>query len=71
MSRHAKGLLMSRKKADGRRFDPEKYQLDFCHEYRGLGETFNKESSKEVCQVCGGFGLIEEQESGFEGEVGT
>jgi hypothetical protein len=28
--------------------------MNFCHEYKGLGKTFNKEDSKEVCQVCEG-----------------
>jgi hypothetical protein len=45
---------MSRKKADDRRFNPEKYQTNFCHECHGLGKTFNKENSKEVCKVYGG-----------------
>lgn len=57
---------MSKKKADDRRFNPAKYHMNFCHEYQGLGKTFNKEDSKEICQVCGGFGLTKEQESGFE-----
>ena len=55
---------MSRKKADDRRYNPEKYQMNFCHECHGLGKTSNKDSSfnkddpNKVCQVCGGFGLI-------------
>jgi len=34
----------------------------------GLGKTFNKENSKEVCQVCGGLRLIKKRESDFEKE---
>ena len=45
---------MSRKKADDRRFNPEKYQMNLCHECHGLDKTLNKENSKEVCEVCGG-----------------
>ena len=35
-------------------FNPEKYHMNFCHEFQGLGKTFGKENLKEVCQVCGG-----------------
>jgi len=59
--------LMSKKKTDDGRFNPEKYRMNFCHEYHGLGKTFNKENSEGVCQVCVGF----KQGSGFEEEVGT
>lgn len=62
---------MSRKKATDRMFNPEKYQMNFCHECQGLGKTFNKDKSKEVCQVCGGFGLIRNQQDGSEEGVGT
>jgi len=62
---------MSQKKPTDRVFNPEKYHMNFCHGCHGLGKTFDKENSKEVCQVCGGFGLIKKQGSGFEEKVGT
>jgi len=40
--------------------------MNFCHECQGLGKIFDKENSKEICQVCGGFGLIIKQEGGFQ-----
>jgi hypothetical protein len=54
MSRHLKRLLMLRKKANDRRFNSEKYHMNFCREWHGLGKTLNRENSKEDCQVCGG-----------------
>jgi PHP family Zn ribbon phosphoesterase len=61
---------MSKKKIANKMFNPEKYHMNFCHECHGLGKVSNKDNSKEVCQVCGGFGLIKKRGSGFE-EVGT
>jgi len=40
--------------------------MNFCRECCRLGKTFNKVNSKEVCQVCGGFGLIKNQDMGLE-----
>jgi hypothetical protein len=54
MSRHLKRLLMSEKKTTDKMFNSEKYHMNFCHEFQGLGKTFGKENLKEVCQVCGG-----------------
>ncbi len=62
---------MSEKKATEQAFNPAKYHMNFCHECHGLGKTFDKENLKEVCHVCGGFGLIKRQGSGFEEKVGT
>ncbi len=62
---------MSRKKTAEKMFCPEKYQMNFCHECHGQGKTFNKDKSKEVCRVCGGFGLIRKQTGGSEEELGT
>jgi rRNA maturation endonuclease Nob1 len=62
---------MSKKKAIDNMFNPEKYHMDFCHKCHGLGKTYNEDRSKDVCKVCGGFGLIKKQDSGFEGEVET
>jgi hypothetical protein len=70
MSRHLERLLMSEKKLAGKMFNPEKYHMNFCRECHGPGKTLNKENSKEVRQVCRGFGLIKKQESGLEEEVG-
>ncbi len=61
---------MSEKKSARKMFSPEKYHMDFCHACHGLGKTFGKGNLKEVCQVCGGFGLIKKQENRFEKEVG-
>jgi hypothetical protein len=49
-----KRLLMSKKKATDKIFAPQKYNMNFYHECQGLGKTFNKENSKEVCQLCRG-----------------
>jgi len=40
---------MSKKKIAEQMFNPEKYRMDFCHEYQALGKTFNKENAEEVC----------------------
>jgi hypothetical protein len=40
MSRHAKRLLMSKKKTADRVFNPEKYRMNFCHQCHGPGKTF-------------------------------
>ena len=32
--------------------------MNFCHEFQGLGKTFDKENLKEVYQVCREFGLV-------------
>ncbi len=53
---------MPKEKAGGKPFNPEKYHMNFCHECHGRGRTINQENSKEVCQVCGGFGLIKDRE---------
>jgi rRNA maturation endonuclease Nob1 len=45
--------------------------MNFCNECHGLGETFNEDDSKKVCQICGGFGLIKKQGCGLEEEEGT
>ena len=62
---------MAEKKTTEEIFKPEKYHMDFCYPCHGLGKTFNKENLKEVCEVCGGFGLIKKEENRFEKEVGT
>jgi len=67
MSRDLKGLAMPKKKTAYRVFNPEKYHMNFCHECHGLGKTLNNNGkSKEVCQACGGFGLIKKQDGGSE-----
>lgn len=62
---------MPKEKTADKAFNPEKYHMNFCRECHGLGKTFNKGNSKEVCQVCGGFGLIKKQERGLEESIGT
>lgn len=68
---------MTGKKSSEQVFNPAKYHMNFCHECHGLGKTLNnknstnKQDSLVVCPICGGFGLVKKQGSGFEEEVGT
>ena len=46
----------------GRRFDPNKYGMIFCPNCSGSGKSFTEAQGVNVCNVCGGFGLIKKEE---------
>jgi len=43
-------------------FNPEKYGVTFCPGCSGSGKSFADDQGGNVCNVCGGFGLIKEEE---------
>ncbi len=45
-----------------RRFDPNKYGMIFCPNCSGSGRFFVDAQGVNVCNVCGGFGLIKKEE---------
>jgi DnaJ-class molecular chaperone len=45
-----------------RRFNPNKYGMIFCPNCRGSGRSFADAQGVNVCNVCGGFGLIKKEE---------
>jgi DnaJ-class molecular chaperone len=46
----------------GERFRPEKYGMIFCPDCGGAGKSFTNAKGTNVCNVCGGFGLIRKGE---------
>ena len=46
----------------GRRFDPNRYGMIFCPICSGSGRSFADAQGVNVCNVCGGFGLIKKEE---------
>ena len=46
----------------GRRFNPNKYGMVFCPNCSGSGRSFADAQGVNVCEVCGGFGLIKKEE---------
>ncbi len=46
----------------GRRFDPNRYGMIFCPNCSGSGRSFADAQGANVCNVCGGFGLIKKEE---------
>ena len=47
----------------GRRFNPNKYGMVFCPNCSGSGRSFSDAQGVNVCNVCGGFGLIKKEEN--------
>jgi DnaJ-class molecular chaperone len=43
-------------------FKPEKYGMIFCPDCNGSGRSFTEAKGTNVCNVCGGFGLIKKKE---------
>ncbi len=54
---------MSKRKAD-QKFDPEKYGMIFCPNCSGSGKSFTGSKGADVCKVCGGCGLLKQEEKG-------
>jgi len=46
----------------GKRFNPNKYGMIFCPYCSGCGRSFADAQGVNVCNVCGGFGLIKKEE---------
>jgi DnaJ-class molecular chaperone len=46
----------------GRRFNPDRYGMIFCPNCSGSGRSFAEAQGVNVCKVCGGFGLIRNEE---------
>jgi rRNA maturation endonuclease Nob1 len=46
----------------GRGFNPNKYGMIFCPNCSGSGRSFADAQGVNVCNVCGGFGLIKKEE---------
>jgi rRNA maturation endonuclease Nob1 len=46
----------------GNRFDPNKYGMIFCPNCSGSGRSFADAQGLNVCNVCGGFGLVKKEE---------
>ena len=46
----------------GRRFDPNKYGMIFCPNCSGSGRSFAYAQGLNVCNICGGFGLVKKEE---------
>ena len=44
------------------RFNPEKYGMTFCPGCSSSGRFSNDVQGVNVCNVCGGFGLIKKEE---------
>jgi len=42
----------------GKTFDPEKYGMTLCPLCQGDGKLARSPEGCEVCEECGGFGLI-------------
>jgi len=56
-------MIPMEKRAINGRFKPERYWMIYCPDCKGSGKSFNKVKEWEVCKVCGGFGLIKEDEN--------
>ncbi len=41
-----------------KRVDPERYGMKMCQNCHGVGKWTKEAKTIEVCQVCGGFGLV-------------
>ncbi len=46
----------------GRRFNPERYAMIYCPVCKGRGKLFNDVGGGAVCKMCGGFGLVRNEE---------
>jgi rRNA maturation endonuclease Nob1 len=46
----------------GRGFNPNKYGMIFCPNCSGSGRSFADGQGVNVCNVCGGVGLIKKEE---------
>jgi len=44
------------------RFNPNKYGMIFCPSCSGSGRSFADAQGVNVCNICGGFGLIKKEE---------
>jgi DnaJ-class molecular chaperone len=63
------GHLSSREKEGGamkktiksKMFDPKKYGMIFCPVCNGSGKSFDEVKGVNVCQLCGGFGLMKKE----------
>jgi len=49
-----------------RNFSPKKYGMIFCPNCSGKGCYGSTHHEKEVCSMCGGFGLIKKENFGNE-----
>jgi len=47
---------------EDKRFKPEKYGMIFCPDCGGSGRSFTNFKGTNVCNVCGGFGLIKKED---------
>ncbi len=45
-----------------KKVSPQKYGMEFCRNCHGVGIRKKEGSITEVCQVCGGFGLVKIEE---------
>jgi len=45
-----------------KRFNPNKYGMIFCPNCSGSGRSFADDQGVNVCNVCGGFGIIKKEE---------
>ena len=55
---------MARQKAlEDKKFSPERYGMIFCPGCNGLGKFPHDNEGIKVCRICGGFGLIKEEEN--------
>lgn len=53
------------KTAINERFKPERYGMIYCPNCKGIGRSFNEVKEWNVCKICGGFGLIKEDEGNY------
>ncbi len=42
-------------------FSPEKYGMTFCPSCSGKGHSYESQGGRDICRICGGFGLIKKE----------
>lgn len=55
-------MMVREKIKMGGRFNPERYGMIYCPICKGSGRLCNGIKGGVVCQMCGGFGLVEKEE---------
>jgi DnaJ-class molecular chaperone len=45
---------------------PEKYGMTICPSCSGKGYSYESQAGRDICRICGGFGLIKKETSAKE-----
>jgi len=47
-------------------FSPDKYGMTLCPSCSGKGYSDQSKGGRDICRICGGFGLIKKENFGKE-----